>query len=157
MILNIKKREIEAFIIVIILFLINGLLMINYPSKPDKWYMNLKKSKLTPPSYVFGIAWTILYILIIISYTISLSKLEYISWIIPIIHLLLNFSYSIVFFHYKNILGSAIITTLILIFALITVYIFSNVSYLSIILLIPYILWLLFANYLAWSVYYLNI
>ena len=32
-----------------------------------KWYSSLKKPLLTPPSYVFGIVWPILYILISIS------------------------------------------------------------------------------------------
>ena len=153
---NITKKQIISFITVIILFIINGILMFKYPSKPDKWYMDLKKSPLNPPGYVFGIAWTILYILIIISYTIAFGNLDYINWIIPIIHLLLNFSYSPVFFYYKKILGAAILTTLILMFAIITMYIFSFKSYLAVFLLIPYILWLLFANYLAWSVYFLN-
>jgi tryptophan-rich sensory protein len=153
---NITKKQIEGFIVVIILFIINGIIMYNYPSEPDKWYMDLKKSPLNPPGYVFGIAWTILYILIIISYTIAFGNLDYIYWILPIIHLLLNFSYSPVFFYYKKILGAAILTTLILIFAIITMYIFSFKSYLSVFLLIPYIIWLLFANYLSWSVYFLN-
>ena len=28
-----------------------------------KWYDTLEKSKLTPPNYVFSIAWSILYIM----------------------------------------------------------------------------------------------
>jgi len=154
--LFINKKQIEAFIVVICLFILNAIIMYNYSSKPDKWYMDLKKSSLNPPSYVFGIAWSILYILIIISYIIAFSQLDYIYWIIPIIQLLLNFSYSPIFFYYKNLLGAAIITTLILFFTIITIYIFSLKSYNSVYLLIPYILWLIFANYLAWSVYILN-
>jgi len=153
---NITYKQIEAFIVVIILFIINGIIMFNFSSKPDKWYIDLKKSTLNPPSYVFGITWTILYILIIISYTIAFSQLDYLYWIIPIIQLLLNFAYSPIFFYYKKLLGAAILTTLIFIFTIITIYIFSLKSYIAVFLLIPYILWLLFANYLAWSVYILN-
>ena len=87
---NFTYRQIEAFVVVIILFIINGIIMVNYSSKPDKWYMDLKKSPLNPPSYVFGIAWSILYLLIVISYTIALSQLDYVYWILPIIQLLLN-------------------------------------------------------------------
>jgi benzodiazapine receptor len=153
---NFTYRQIEAFVVVIILFIINGIIMVNYSSKPDKWYMDLKKSPLNPPSYVFGIAWSILYLLIVISYTIALSQLDYVYWILPIIQLLLNFSYSPVFFYYKKLLGAAILTTLILIMTIITMYIFSLKSSVAVYLLIPYILWLIFANYLAWSVYLLN-
>ena len=153
---NFTSKQLNAFLVVIILFIINAIIMFNYPSKPDKWYMDLKKSPLNPPSYVFGIAWSILYLLIVISYTIALSQLDYVYWIIPIIQLLLNFCYSPVFFYYKKLLGSAILTTLILIFTIITVHIFSLKSSIAVYLLIPYILWLIFANYLAWSVYFLN-
>lgn len=149
-------KQIVAVIVITILFIINGGLMYKYSPKPDKWYSDLKKSPLNPPSYVFGIAWTILYILIFISYTIGLSQIDYIYWIIPIIQLLLNFAYSPVFFYYKQLLGAAVLTTIILIMTLITMYIFSTKSFYAVLLLIPYVLWLLFANYLAWSVYALN-
>lgn len=154
--MKIDIKIIIAIITIIILFGINGIIMYYFSAKPDKWYNDLKKSQLNPPGYVFGIAWTILYILIFISYIIAFSQLDYIYWLIPIIQLLLNFAYSPVFFYYKKILGAAILTTIILIMTLITIYIFSLKSYYAVILLIPYILWLFFANYLAWSVYILN-
>ncbi len=157
-----EKTEINTklFITIITVFILFTINIISskliYPSNPDKWYKDLKKSSLNPPSYVFGIAWTILYILIVAAYIIGLRELDYSMWIIPIIHLLLNFSYSPIFFYYKLIYPAAILTTLILIFALLTMYIFSAKSLIAVYLLIPYILWLLFANYLAWSVVVLN-
>ena len=33
-----------------------------------KWYRSLRRSTLTPPDYVFGIVWTILYITMFISF-----------------------------------------------------------------------------------------
>jgi len=57
----------------------------------------------------------------------------------------------------KQLLASAIITLLILLTAIIVIYQFYTYKqYISVYLLIPYIIWLLFANYLAWSVYLLN-
>lgn len=126
-------------------------------SKPDKWYMKLNKSKFNPPKIVFPIAWTILYLLIGISYYLALRDKPIEYWIIPIIHLLLNFCFSPLMFVYKRLLESVFITFLILITAIIVMYLFYIYKqYISVYLLIPYIIWLIFANYLAFSVYLLN-
>ena len=41
----------------------------------DSWYLLLEKSDLNPPSYVFGIVWPILYILMMISAFLSYQKI----------------------------------------------------------------------------------
>lgn len=131
--------------------------LIGFFSRPDKWYFNLKKPLYNPPSYIFSIAWFILYILIGISYYLGLRELSYEYWIIPIIHLLLNFMYSPLIFVFKRLLESSFIVLLTLITLIIVMILFYNYEkYISVLLLIPYLLWLIFANYLAWSVYYLN-
>ena len=128
--------------------------------RPDKWYNNkLKKPELNPPNYIFPIVWTILYLMIGISYYKPLSKTNDIkNWILPILHLLLNFSYSPMFFYFRELLLSSILTTLILITGLMIIYQFSilDKSLISTYLLIPYIIWLCFANYLSWSIYLIN-
>jgi translocator protein len=128
--------------------------------RPDKWYNNkLKKPELNPPNYIFPIVWTILYLMIGISYYLALSKTKDIkNWILPILHLLLNFSYSPMFFYFRELLLSSILTTLILITGLMIIYQFSILdnSLISTYLLIPYIIWLCFANYLSWSIYFIN-
>jgi tryptophan-rich sensory protein len=86
-------------LIIIILPLIIGFIIGNL-SKPDKWYYSLAKPKLTPPSYVFGIAWSILYILIGISYYLALKDRSIEYWIIPIIHLILTYAYTPLIFIY---------------------------------------------------------
>ena len=134
--------------------------LISNIGRPDKWYnKKLKKPELNPPNYVFPIVWTILYIMIGISYFLALRKTKDIKyWILPILHLLLNFSYSPMFFYFRELLLSAILTTLILITGLMVIYQFSKLdkSLISIYLLIPYIIWLCFANYLSWSIYLIN-
>lgn len=134
--------------------------LISNIGRPDKWYnKKLKKPELNPPNYVFPIVWTILYIMIGISYFLALRKTKDIKyWILPILHLLLNFSYSPMFFYFRELLLSAILTTLILITGLMIIYQFSKLdkSLISTYLLIPYIIWLCFANYLSWSIYLIN-
>jgi tryptophan-rich sensory protein len=131
--------------------------LIGFFTKPDKWYEKLKKPKLMPKGYVFSIAWSILYLLIGISYYLALKDKDFIYWIIPIIHLIINFIYTPVIFKYHKLLESAFIVLLTLITLIIVMILFYNYKkYLSVYLLIPYLLWLIFANYLGWSVYILN-
>lgn len=130
---------------------------IGFFTRPDKWYFDLRKPLYTPPSYIFSIAWFILYILIGISYYLGLRELSYEFWIIPIIHLLFNLMYSPLIFVYKRLLESAFIVLLTLITLIILMILFYKYErYISVYLLIPYLIWLIFANYLAWSIFYLN-
>lgn len=131
--------------------------MIGFFTRPDEWFKKLKKPILNPPSYIFSIAWFILYILIGVSYYLALKDKSYIYWIIPIIHLILNFSYTPLIFVYRKLLESAFIVLLTLITLIIVMILFySYKKYVSFYLLIPYLLWLIFANYLAWNIYHLN-
>jgi tryptophan-rich sensory protein len=148
--------------LIIVLPLIVGFL-IGTLTRPGEWYFNLKKPKLDPPPYVFGIAWTILYLLIGISYYLAFKdntgsiKNKWMFWIIPVLHLLINFTFTPVLFGAKELFWSAILVSLTLILALITMFQFyKDKKMTSVYLLIPYICWLVFANYLGWSVYNLN-
>ena len=144
--------------LLILLPLVIGFLIGNN-TKPDNWYFNLKKPALNPPPYVFVIAWSILYLLIGISYYLifkSNTKNTLAFWFIPILHLLINFSYSPMLFGAKKLFESAVIVTLTLVFALLTMNKFNKINKNSVYLLIPYICWLVFANYLGWSIYSIN-
>ena len=115
-------------------------------------YTKLKKSPLSPPNYVFGIVWPILYLLMSVSFFIILKINKYsfnsIPLIIFIIHLFFNFIWTYLFQNYKNKM-IALIDLLIVI--LLTIYIiieFYKINKLASYLLIPYIIWLCFAFYL---------
>ena len=149
--------KIDIYLILIFIPIIFGFIAGSI-GKPDEWYEELNKPRFNPPRIVFPIAWTILYILLGISYYYGLYKKNFIYFIIPFIHLILNFFYTPIFFYFKKILGAAIIAFIILIFALMTMIQFAmtNKNLISVYLMIPYIIWLIFANYLAWSIYKLN-
>lgn len=117
-----------------------------------KWYNNLNKSTLTPPGWVFSVVWSILYTLLIISFYFVwkdnkcypyCNELNYF-----LIQLLLNFSWTTIFFKYKKIKLSFIILILIFLLTCITFYKFYNINIVSSYLLIPYLIWLIFAIYL---------
>ena len=124
-------KEILILLPIIIGFLISRLY--------NKKGFNYIKSKLQPPGYVFSIVWSILYILIGVSYYIGLNKQETKYYIIPVLGLIFN--------GYKQILYSMIIVILTLLFTILTIiqFYYSNVNKYAIYLLIPYLIWLIFA------------
>ncbi len=129
--------------------------------KLDQWYDKLKKPALNPPKIVFPIAWTILYLLIGLSYYVIFLRLNTFHHplvYLMIAHLFINYSYTPAFFYYKQILLSAIICLLTWITAVYLYIVFWDYDKtgLASYLLIPYIMWLLFANYLAWTIYWLS-
>lgn len=125
--------------------------------KPSRYYLSLKKPYI-PPGIVFSIVWFILYLLIGYSYYIALKDKSFIYWILPIIHLILNLLYTPLLFGYDQILLSSFMVLLTLITAIMIIILFYKYdkTHLSSKLLIPYIIWLLYANYLSWSVYFMN-
>ena len=142
--------------IILILPLLLGFI-IGFFYKPSNYYKNLKKPYI-PSGIVFSIVWFILYILIGISYYIALKNKPLIYWILPIVHLILNLIYTPLLFGYNELLLSSFVILLTLISAIMLMILFYNYdkSHISYKLLIPYIIWLIYANYLSWSVYSLN-
>jgi len=68
------------------------------------------------------------------------------------IQLFLNFSWSTIFFKYKNILKAYYVIILIIIFVNLTIYYFRKIDVKASNLLIPYVLWLYLALYLNYYI-----
>lgn len=122
-------------------------------------YKNIIKPPLSPPSILFPIVWTILFILMGISiYRIVMSNSNDIDdlRILYFVQLIINALWTPIFFGLNSYLF-AFVWLLILLVLVITMTIkFYNVDRISAYLLIPYIIWLLFAGYLNFGVYILN-
>jgi len=134
------------FIIIFLTLLISFLSM----DKIDSWYLDLNKSSLTPPGYIFSIVWPILYILMSISVWIIWNKEKEITFPIQlyIIQLILNFAWSPLFFKYHLIYESQILLLFTWMLVFIMIILFYSIDKTAGILLIPYLIWLSFALYL---------
>ena len=121
-------------------------------------YNTLKQPPLAPPSAVFPIVWTILYILMGISYGILKSNNQVDEKIDRIYYLQLavNALWSVFFFVLKWRLFSFFWIILLGILVIIMIVRFYNKNKLAGLLQIPYILWILFASYLNIGTYLLN-
>lgn len=121
-------------------------------------YNSLKQPPLSPPSILFPIVWSILYILMGISYGILDSNLLVDSGINSIYYLQLfvNALWSIFFFVFKWRFFSFLWILLLLALVVIMIVRFYRKNKASGLLQIPYLLWILFATYLNLGVYLLN-
>lgn len=121
-------------------------------------YNSLEKPFLAPPSIAFPIVWSILYILMGISYGILKSNFLLDSKInfIYYLQLFVNALWPILFFTFKWRLFSALWIILLAILIIIMIVEFFKKNKLAGLLQIPYLLWTLFATYLNISMYLLN-
>ena len=121
-------------------------------------YNTLQKPFLSPPSILFPIMWTILYILMGVSYGILESKSlnDSKSKIIYYFQLFVNAMWSIFFFLLKWRLFSFIWILLLDVLVIVMIFNFYKKNKISGLLQIPYLLWIIFASYLNLSIYLLN-
>lgn len=122
-------------------------------------YNDLLKPTLSPPAIVFPIAWTIIYLLIGISYTLLKEKGEVSKETKQLyyVQLFFNYLWTFLFFVFELRLLSVLWIIILDVLVICMTYQFYKQNKLSGILLIPYVLWLIFATYLNISIYFLNL
>lgn len=121
-------------------------------------YNSLQKPFLAPPSVVFPIVWTILYILMGVSYGIleSNNKVDSEVNFIYYLQLGVNALWSIFFFVFKWRLFAFIWILLLAILVISMIKLFYSKNKTAGLLQIPYIIWIVFASYLNIATYFLN-
>ena len=122
-------------------------------------YSNTNQPSFAPPSILFPIVWTILYILMgISSYMISQSNsyLKSKAMYIYASQLIVNFIWPLIFFNARMFLFAFFWLLLLLILVIYMIVTFKKINKVSACIQIPYILWLIFASFLNFSVYLLN-
>ena len=126
-----------------------------------EWYSQLLKPTWAPPSWLFGPAWTVLYVIIFITYgkvlLLAIQKRISPLVLVPfVLNLFFNFIFTPIQFGLRNNLLAAVDIVFLLgtlIWAMVAIYPHARwISY----ALIPYLLWVSFATVLQFSVTYLN-
>jgi tryptophan-rich sensory protein len=125
------------------------------------WYSQLIKPSWSPPPWLFGPAWTFLYVLIVVSFgkVFLMAWQRQIAFIVAlpfILNLVLNFAFTPLQFGLKNNLLATIDILLVLItlvWAMLVIYPHARwITYIQ----IPYLLWVSFATALQLTITYLN-
>ena len=130
-------------------------------SSVDTWYTTLEKPFFTPPNYLFGPVWTVLYVLMGISAGIVWNKGLHHVWVKTALYhfvfqLLINALWSLVFFSLQKIMIAFLTIITLLILILLTIKWFKVVNKTAAYLLIPYLLWVIYASALNFEIWRLN-
>ncbi len=122
-------------------------------------FQNTVQPPLSPPAYLFPIVWTLLFLLMSVSAAIIYDSDDEISpkaLFLYMIQLTLNFWWCVLFFGFRLYFFSFIWLLLLLLTVFVMTVLFYRVNKLAGILQIPYILWLTFAAYLNFGIWFLN-
>jgi tryptophan-rich sensory protein len=128
--------------------------------QPDEWYVQLAKSPLTPPGWVFPIAWTALYITIGVALYLLLLHTSGRERRLPVavfvIQLVLNGAWSWLFFG-RHAVAAALLDIVVLWIAIVAMmFAFVRRAPFAGKLLSPYLAWVSFATYLNFAIWRAN-
>lgn len=155
------EYDILLFLLCFIIVQGAGLLSSMLSGNIKENYSKLKRPKFSPPAIVFPIVWGILYTMMAYSlYRIFIVGSQGINinlgLIIFYILLFLNFLWTIIFFKLKK-RGLAFIEILVLILIIIlTIVKFYNYDKVAAYVLVPYLLWCIYAAILNYFIYIKN-
>jgi len=143
------------FIITYSASFIGGMATISFK---EPWYSELIKSNYNPPDWIFAPVWTTLYLMMTLAiWFFWHSKNRDMNTIyIYFIHIVFNTTWSIVFFGLHQILFALIVLLALIFLIIILIIRFKRVNLVSYYLMIPYLLWTLYALFLNFNLLILN-
>jgi len=126
--------------------------------KIGTWYSTLVKPTFSPPNWLFGPVWTLLFLMMGVAFYLIWmeGKRAHKALVVFGIQLVLNILWSFLFFGAES-PGAAVIEIVLLwIMILVTIVKFSKISKTAAWLLVPYLFWVSFASILNMAIFQLN-
>jgi tryptophan-rich sensory protein len=126
----------------------------------NSWFDALVKPAAMPPGWMFGAAWTILYILLGLALAIVLhargapGRGKALGFFVA--QMLLNYSWSPVFFAMHKVNLALIVIAAMLVLASVSAWLFYRIRKSAGLLMLPYLAWLCFAAFLNYQIVQLN-
>ena len=153
-----KKRAATYAISIIVALAVGGISAL-LSLKGMEQYASLRQPPLSPPGWLFPVAWTILYTLMGISaarvYLADTAETRPALWIYAF-QLLVNALWSPIFFSLQLRLAAFVWLLILIALVIVTIVRFKRVDIPAGNLQFPYLIWLLFAAYLDLATYILN-
>lgn len=151
--------KVKPLIISLLIALGTGFLSAIFTSGSMEIYAGLNKPPLAPPSTVFPIVWTVLFILMgLSSYLVYLSPDPDRGTALKIyaVQLVFNFAWPIAFFNFQAFLFAFIWIMILWVLIIYMIKEFMKVNKKAGYLQIPYLLWTTFAAYLNLFIWLMN-
>jgi len=124
------------------------------------WYVALQKPALTPPGWVFPVAWTSLYILMGIAVAVILNargaRGRGLALALFAVQFALNLAWTPLFFGLHRVGAALLVIVAMLAVAIATTVMFGRIRPLAAWLMVPYLVWISFAGVLTWRIGQLN-
>jgi translocator protein len=148
------------FCVSLILLLGIGSGVISNSGYQNSWFAGLAKPAAIPPGGAFGIVWTGLYILLGLALAVIVGARGAPGRGLAIalfwVQMLLNFAWSPLFFALHEISLAFYLLLAILLLSLVTTLLFARIRVVAGLLMLPYLLWIVFAAYLVFEIDRLN-
>ena len=126
----------------------------------NDWYRALAKPALTPPGWVFPVAWTTLYIMMGLALATVLNargaKARGVAVALFVVQFALNLSWTPLFFGAHRVDAALLVIVAMLVTAIMTTVAFARVRTAAAWLMVPYLVWISFAGVLTWRIGQLN-
>ncbi len=112
----------------------------------DNWYNTTPKPSIVPPNYVFPIVWNILYVLLAVSFYLVLgSRNNKKATYLYVSQLALQVLWCFAFFAMQYVFSGLVILIFLNILAIMMMFEFKKLKKITIYMILPYNLWLVFA------------
>lgn len=126
----------------------------------NRWFDALVKPDFMPPGWAFGVAWTILYILMGLALAMVLhargAKGRGVAILLFLVQFVMNLIWSPLFFRAHQVSNALILIILLLLAVAVTAWLFWRIRRAAGFLLLPYLAWLVFAAMLNYEIGRLN-
>ncbi len=157
---GVNKEDIVRLLVFIGICQFSGIIGSFFTSRSiPVWYVYLRKPVFTPPGWLIGTVWIVLYTLMGVSAFLVWRKRR--AWggrasVMFTIQLILNALWSIMFFGLRSPSAGLVNIVALWIAILLTIIEFNKLSRTAALLMVPYILWVSFAAFLNYSIFIMN-
>lgn len=126
----------------------------------NPWYAALAKPAITPPDWVFPVAWTILYVLLGLALAIVLNargaRGRGAAVALFVAQLAANLVWQPLFFGGHRVVLALVVIGVMVVLALAATFSFARIRAIAAWLMVPYLAWIVFAGVLTWRIHQLN-